>query len=346
MTIILAGDVGGTKTILGIYTFVNNVLLLQVQEKYESSKFKSFNELLQSFLSVVKVRVDIAVFACAGPILDRSVHLTNLKWKINADNLEKKFCIDRVELINDLQGIACAVPELSKNKLFLLTMNASDISGNKAVLAPGTGLGMATLVKCRQEWHAVASEGGHADFAPVDELQIQLLLYLSKGQQCDIESVLSGQGILNIYNFLKKMEVIPKCINNGNFLHFGSIANLTKPLPKSMRFAIKETLRNPTAADISAAAIAKNDELSMKTMEVFVSILARTASNLALKSFATGGVYLAGGIVPKILPLLKNFSKQFCHKGKMQHLLKKIPVFVVMDERAALMGAALYAKSL
>ncbi len=309
MTIILAADIGGTKTILALYTFENNKLLLQTLEKYESKRFNSFSAILKCFLSVVKIPVDIAVFACAGPIQDRSVKLTNLKWTINADNVERKFHIERVELINDLQGIAYAVPELSK--LHQLNKNKPDL-GNKAVLAPGTGLGMATLVRCGQDWHAVPSEGGHADFAPTDELQTQLLVHLARKQHVDIESVLSGQGILNIYNFLKSMGE-------------------------------KETLRKPDAAAISTAAIERKDALSIKTMEIFTCIFAQTAANLALQSIATGGIYLAGGIVPKILPLLGNFNKQFCHKGKMQHLLRKIPVFVVTDENAAVMGAAAYA---
>lgn len=310
MTIILAADVGGTKTILGLYTFENNKLLLQMQERYESSRFKSFSQVLQTFLSVAKLPIDIAVLACAGPIEKRKVKLTNLNWIINADDIERKFHIDRVELINDLQGIAYAVPEIPLQRLFSLNRNKPDTSGNKAILAPGTGLGMATLVHCRQEWHAVPSEGGHADFAPTDEIQTQLLAYLARKGQVDIESVLSGQGILNIYYFLKK---------NGT--------NETKP----------------TAEDISIAAIERKDKLSVKTMKVFVSILERTAANLALQSIATGGVYFAGGIIPKIIPLLKNFNKQFCHKGKMQRLLRKIPVFVVTDENAAVRGAAVYA---
>ena len=185
MSIILAADIGGTKTILGLYTFENNKLLLQMHERYESSRFKSFNEVLQSFISISKVPIDTAVLACAGPIENRKVKLTNLKWTINADNIERKFHIDGVELINDLQAIACAVPEISQEKLFLLVKNEPNISGNKAILAPGTGLGMATLVRCCQEWHAVESEGGHADFAPADELQIQLLMHLAKKEQVE-----------------------------------------------------------------------------------------------------------------------------------------------------------------
>lgn len=310
--IILAADVGGTKTVLGLYTYTNHSLILQASERYDSKRFNSFSDVLQSFLGAVKTPVNIAVFACAGPVQDNTVKFTNLPWKISARAVEKRFNIDRVELINDLQGIAYAVPECAK--LLALTKNKPDL-GNKVVLAPGTGLGMATLVRCGQEWHAVPSEGGHADFAPVDELQTRLLIHLVRKGQVDIESVLSGKGILNVYNFLKSME-------------------------------LKEMLRKPTAEDISAAALAKKDALSMKTMEVFTSVLARTASNLALNSFATGGVYIAGGIVPKIIPLLGKFMQQFKQNRVMRGFLGKIPVFVIMDHDIAVFGAARYACTL
>lgn len=322
MAILLAADIGGTWTRLALYTYTDHSLRVQVQERYESKKFRTFSGVLKSFLAVAKMPVDTAVFACAGPIQDNTVRITNLPWNFSGKGLERQFHIDRVVLINDVQAVAHAIPDLGK--LENLTRNKPDPAGNKAILAPGTGLGMAVLVKCGAEWHAVPSEGGHADFAPVDPLQIQLLVHIAKKRRADIECVLSGPGIVNIYDALMRLGM--------------------KESP-----AVHRQLRKTrdASAVITASALGGEDALCVKTMDIFVDILAQAAGNLVLQSLATGGVYLAGGIASQVLPLLgKKFVARFQHKPPMQDVLKKIPVFVVQDQNAGLMGAATVAARL
>ncbi len=312
MQTVLAGDIGGTKTRLAIAEVSGSQVKPVFDESFQSRNFPSFDSLLGEFLSGKAVPAS-AAFGIAGPVEGRSVDVTNLPWRIHADELMKRFGFSRCTLLNDLEATACGLPALCEEDLLTLQDGFADAIGNAAVIAPGTGLGEAGLFWDGKVHRPFATEGGHSSFSPESELEMDLLKHLkARYAHVSWERVVSGEGLLNIYEFLRMN------------------------LPDS-------SMRD--AAAISQAALDGSDATCVQALECFVKLLGTEAGNLALKVMSRSGIYIGGGIPPKILPVLKNgaFLEAFLNKGRMRHLLEKMPVRVILDDRAALYGAALRA---
>lgn len=319
---ILSGDIGGTKTRLAICR-VEGVQVSVLQEtEYPSRRFDSFELLLADFATRAPLPAH-AAFGIAGPVQGRTVHTTNLPWQIDADALQARFGFKTCSLLNDLEATACGIPALGNDDLLTLQSGDPDARGNAAVIAAGTGLGEAGLYWDGQRHLPFASEGGHASFSPQTELEIALLQFLqARTAHVSWEQVVSGTGLLDLHDFLRGYR------------------QLTAPdwLTAQMR-------SGNAAAVISTAALDGSDPVCQETLAVFLHLYGAEAGNLALKMMSRGGVYIGGGIAPKILPLLKNgvFMAAFVDKGRMRPLLEKMPVRVILNDRAALYGPALRA---
>lgn len=309
---ILAGDIGGTHTRLALY---DGRKLIR-EEIFFSKEYSALIHILHEFLKEHK-EVKKAVFGVAGPVKDGKCKVTNLPWFIDAREISEKAHIPDVMLINDLLANAYGIRALKEDEFFILN-KGEKAKGNCCLISPGTGLGEAGLYWDGKRHHPFATEGGHSDFAPVDKLQCELLHYLQgRYDHVSYERILSGPGISDLYHFfrdVKKENPIP-----------GPLTDLP-PL-------------------VSSKAIEKNSVICEKTMRLFVSIYGAESGNLALKLLALGGVYIGGGIAPRILPLLKDgvFMESFFTKGRFKELLRHIPVKVILNENTALLGALEFA---
>jgi glucokinase len=318
---LLAGDVGGTKTNLALYA-PEGGLNPETEATFKSAEYPSLEAVVSEFLVRAALPVEKAVFGVPGPVVDGHSTTTNLPWVIYEAKLQAALGIQQAKLLNDLEATAYGVPNLPDSDLHTLN-DASPRSGTKIVVAPGTGLGEAILFFQNGHYHVIPSEGGHADFAPTNLLEIRLLRYLmGKFGHVSYERVCSGSGIPNIYAFLKKQ-------------HFA------EELPE-MKKALKQAA-DPTPIIVQKA-MAGECDLSIATLNTFVSILGAEAGNLTLEVMAMGGVYLGGGIPPKILTKLKDgtFMASFVNKGRFAEMLAKVPVYVILNEKTALFGAACY----
>jgi len=318
---ILAGDIGGTKTVLAVYPRCVEALQPSVEQTYASQDHNDLESIIESFLERVDGPIGRACLAVAGPVDGGRVRMTNLPWEIDAQRISTRFGFEHLELMNDLEAIARSIPFLSPLDLFTLHPAKHDPHAPIAVIAPGTGLGEAYLTWDGATYQSHASEGGHADFAPTGELQSDLLTFLRKELgHVSIERVASGAGIPNIYRFLRG-----RCFAKES----PALAELL------------ERTDDPTPPIVSAA-VNSRDALCEETLRLFVSILGAEAGNLALKLLATGGIYLGGGLPPRILPFLQSdrFLAAIHGKGRFEPLLKRIPVHVILNHRAALLGAA------
>jgi glucokinase len=278
------------------------------------------DEIVAEFLKGKNLPVTHAGFGVAGPVQDGQSHATNLPWVVDAGVLARELKLASVALINDLEAIAYGIATLGAGDFATLQAGDPAARGNAAVVAPGTGLGEAGLYWDGSRHHPFATEGGHSSFAPTDELEDALLLYLRRQfHHVSWERILSGPGLFNIYKFLR---------DTGR-------GEETKPLAEEIR------LGDP-AAVISKTALAGKSELCSSALDLFVHLLGAEAGNVALKTLARGGVYLGGGIPPKILPRLEGpaFLKAFAGKGRMRPLLETIPVRVILTDQAGLRGAA------
>lgn len=297
--------------------------VLTVHEvSYASRDHKTFEGLLDDFLSGTPVP-EHAAFGIAGPVQGRVVQTTNLPWRIDADALQQRFGFARCTLLNDLEATAYGLAVLGDADLLTLQAGMPDACGNAAVIAAGTGLGEAGLFWDGQRHRPFATEGGHASFSPRDELEMEFLLQQRRQHQhVSWERIVSGMGLLSLYEFLCTYRKVPT--------------------PQSLA---EEMRRGDAAAVISQAAMSGSDEICVETMDRFVHLYGAEASNLALKLMCHGGVYIGGGIAPKILPLLESgkFMDAFLNKGRMKPLLETMPVKVILNDRAALLGAALRA---
>lgn len=319
---ILAGDIGATKTLMAL---VDRESSLWVAEKiYPSKNYATFEELLIDFQGVIydilkNSPLTAACFGVAGPVVDERCETTNLPWVITVSDLRELLCCKKVFLINDLEAIGYSIPLLSQEELSPLNPNASQSTGHAALIAAGTGLGEALLYWNGEGFQVMASEGGNVDFAPRNELQIELLRYWqAQLPYVSYEHVSSGPGLLRIYQFLRAKG-------------YGQ-----EPAWLSQRLQEED----PSAV-IAEVALAKENELCMQALEQFVLIYGAEAGNLALKGMALGGIYLGGGIAPKILPKLHegSFMQAFIDKGPFANLLSSIPVQVILNPKAGLLGA-------
>ncbi len=317
---ILAGDIGGTKVNLALFDNAARVM----EKRYESRKFSGIEEILDHFLKDTDLKIEKACFGVAGPIVEGKCSLTNLPWQVDAESLKKKLAINTVWLINDLVATAYSIPYLGFDDVEVLQTGTSADNGAISVVSAGTGLGQAFLIPEKTGNYIILdSEGGHCDFSPRNGLESELLFFLQKKySRVSIERVVSGPGLLDIYAFFK------------------SVANKegveSEPEPVG------------STASIIDRAIAKESPVCEKSLKLFISLYGALAGNLALQYLSCGGVYLAGGIAPKVLPLLKEygFMGAFIAKGRFENYLLEIPVKVVMNETAPLLGAAQYASSI
>ena len=316
---ILAGDVGGTKTNMALYQLDKGSLTTIKEKRYPSKDYHSLEDIIHDFSGgALPDRICAAV---AGPVIKGKSKLTNLSWTLDSEALSAS--LQRpVSFINDLQATAYGLAGLKENERALIAPGDAAAEGNIAIIAPGTGLGEAGLYWDGQAYHPFATEGGHSDFAPRTETDIELFRYLQQQfGHVSWERVVSGMGIKTLYHFCTeaKKEKVPEW--------------LTKRM---------ET--EDAAAVISQAALKREDPVCAEVMDLFVRFFATEASSLVLKLMATGGLYLAGGIPPKILPLLQNenWEKNFDNNGRMHDLSEKVPVYAVLNDKMALMGAAYY----
>lgn len=319
---LLAGDIGGTKTVLALISEEVGIRSPLIESSFPSGDFDSLEAIITLFLRDVDIdQVTSASFGVAGPVIDDQAEITNLPWIVDANGISRAFDLRRVNLLNDLEALANAIPHLKGIDLDTLNHGEREPHGAIAVIAPGTGLGEAFLIWDGAGYQAHPSEGGHASFAPTSPLQQSLLAYLNHCYpHVSYERVCSGIGIPNIYRFLRDSDLFPV------------------PEDLDTRLVAAE---DPTPI-IAGLAEAGEVEVCVATMKLFVEILADEASNMALKVLATGGVYLGGGIPPRILPALRDprFMEIFSRKGRFAELMESLPIHVILNRKAALYGAA------
>lgn len=322
---ILAGDIGGTKTNLALFDEAANGALSKVEVRtFHSNDYAGLEAVIEEFMRGREVPIRAAAFGVAGPVIDGVCRATQLPWIVSRTSLQEVLSIRDVWVINDLEATAYGVPALKAGQLVTLNEGSRASGGNLAVIAAGTGLGEAALIWDGTRYHAMASEGGHVDFAPRNELEIELLRYmLGVKHRVSYERILSGPGIVNIYNFFK-----------------------TRGLAEEPEWLRREIESSTDAAPvISEAALKSRAEICVKTLDLFVSIYGAQAGNLALTIKATGGVFVGGGIAPKIIEKLTDgtFLAAYKDKGRLSHVVEAAHVSVIMEPQTALFGAGHYA---
>jgi glucokinase len=321
---LIAGDIGGTKTDLAIYTTESGPHAPIAQRQFRSAQYPSLQAIVGEFLADVNLPVDRACFDVAGPVIDGHVRTTNLPWDMDEVTLAKELSFRVVHLLNDLEAVARAVPVLRPADIITVHEGQPVEHGAIAVIAPGTGLGESFLTWNGAAYIAHSSEGGHSDFAPADGRQIRLLQFMfERLDHVGVERVCSGIGIPNIFEYLRDVERIPED------------AEFAKQLARAED-------RTRMIVDAAVSATAPNG-LCRATVEMFVSILAAEAGNLVLKVLGTGGVYMTGSLAVRAVPMLQQpaFLQAFTNKGRFRELMNRVPVHVI-TARAALLGAAAY----
>lgn len=344
---VLAGDIGGTKTLLALYSRAGGVRAPLAESSFPSSQYDSLDAVVREFLRQTGITIEAAAFGVAGPVIDGAAQITNLPWEMSESGLARSSGVRSVKLLNDLESIANAIPILEDADVAKLNAVAPAARGAIGVVAPGTGLGEAFLVATPAAsqfrpaagtehvagtepgvYRAFPSEGGHCDFAPNTDLEIEMLRYLLPvfDGHVSYERVCSGIGIPNIYNFMKwsGYAELPEIEHELNAAH--------DPTPVIMSHAMSDAPSPRCKA----------------TLDMFCSVLAAQAGNLALTVMATGGLYLGGGIPPRILPALQrgSFLQSFLSKGRLRSLMEQIPLRVIVNSKAGLLGAARIAMNL
>lgn len=324
---LLAGDIGGTKTTLALFADADALAMPVVEATFASTHYASLDAIIHEFLRQHPLPVSRVALGVAGPIMGDTAYITNLHWQVNRRQLADQLNGVTVYLLNDLAAIANALPILPPADLHPINPGQAIAGGTIAVIAPGTGLGEAFLVWEGERYRACSSEGGHADFAPTNDWEMDLWRYLRAGLGFDhisYEAVCSGLGIPNIYKYVQVSGYAEE--------------------PAWLAQALAAT-QDPTPVIVNAALDeARPCEICTATLDTFVGILGAEAGNLALKVLATGGVYLGGGIPPRILSKLTTgrFMAAFCNKGRFTDILRTVPVFVIGNPKAGLLGAAYY----
>jgi glucokinase len=321
-TLILAGDIGGTKARLALFRTNERRCLPVRDELFSSRDYAGLEDVLQKFIPEKSGTIRCACFGVAGPVVGGRVRTTNLPWNVEAGRLRRKFRIPTVLLMNDLEAMAYGTRGLRARDLRTLNPGRPGPSGNRAVIAAGTGLGEAILYWDGADYKASASEGGHTDFGPRNPIEVELLEYLSKQfNHVSYERVVSGPGLFRIYQFLRDRR--------------------SSREPSWLTERLK---REDPATVITETGSNGSHPLCVRALDLFVSLYGAEAGNLALKSMAAGGVYLGGGIAPKIINKLLDgsFMKAFTAKGRYAAMLGRIPVRVILNEKTGLLGAAQY----
>jgi glucokinase len=321
---LLAGDVGGTKTLLGLFDEGRPRPRLVARRSYDTNAFDSFTAILDAFARDVRdpFSVTAAAAGVAGPVIGDRAALTNIAWDISCGEIAARFSTTGVRLLNDLEAMATSVDVLDPDELLVLQAGIPRADGNAVVIAAGTGLGEAYLHRVNGRLRPVPSEGGHADWAARTDSEMGLLIMLrTQYGRAEVEHVLCGPGLLNIYRFT----------------HGGQECEPVRGLPPD---------RAPAA--VSNAALTGSCASCVEALSMFVSAYGAEAGNLALRGVATAGVFIGGGIAPKILPSLQDgrFMEAFRAKGLMTELVSKVPVKVIVNPEAGLLGAAVAAQEL
>lgn len=320
---ILAGDIGGTHTRLAFLEDKSGRLIGVAEETFPSREYASLEAVVQKFIATHPLPITCACFGIAGPVRHGRSDATNIPWLVDSTLVAHELGLKSVGLINDLEANAWGIAVLEAEDFVVLNQGASDTSGNAAIISAGTGLGEAGLYWDGRQHFPFATEGGHTDFAPRKRLEVELLEYLLKQfPRVSYERVVSGPGLLNIYRFLR---------DSGR-------GEEPPWLAEQMR-------DEDPGAVISQAALSGKSELCAQALDLFVSLYGAEAGNLALKVMATGGVFLGGGIAPKIAQKLRDpvFLDAFTAKGRMKPLLQAMPVRVILNDKTALLGAARFA---
>ena len=319
--VILAGDVGGTKTNLALFQIEAGDLVPLKEKSYPTIKYKSFLEMVSIFHTDDMPRINGICLGVAGPVTQGKVYGTNFPWAIDSEEISRELHIRSVSLINDMEANAYGLAAL-QDKDFETLMYGSKIRGNAALISPGTGLGEAGMFWDGSHYHPFACEGGHCDFSPRNELDIKVLQYFRKKyEHVSWERLLSGPGILDLYLFLRQISGIKE--------------------PQWLRNEM--STKNPSAT-ITGTAMEGKDSVCVETLDTFIRFLAIEAAQLALKYKATGGIYIGGGILPKIITGINReiFYNNFVQSGRLNALLEMVPVKVILNEKTALLGAAYY----
>jgi glucokinase len=319
---ILAGDIGGTKCNLALFEVQGNTFRKVVDHRYQSREFSSFEEVIHKFVSdtlsdtkkSIAGKIEAAGFGVAGPVIDRRVKATNLPWIVDGATLTKQLATEHVVILNDLEATAYSLGLMKPSELSVLNKGVPSAQSTQALVAAGTGLGEAILFWNGNSFAVAGSEGGHADFAPRTELEIELLRYMKKRNEfVSVELILSGRGFRTIHEFLCP-----------------SVQHPSFDQPEA-----------DSAPEITELALAGKCPVCVQTLDLWVTIYGAEAGNLALKVLARGGVWVAGGIAVKIRPKMEDgtFFRAFCQKEKFAALMAEIPIYMVLNEEAPLIGA-------
>lgn len=327
---ILAGDVGGTKTRLAFCRLEGGKIIRQQTDTFVSNDYSCLEEVVQNFIDKYGISVTKSCFGVPGPVINGEAKATKLPWHFKEDQISKDLNIPKVKLVNDLVATAAAVPHLMPEDLYVLhegkppghngSKGSESSESTIGVLAPGTGLGQAFVYTKAGQCHIMASEGGHADFAPTNEIEVKLFQYLrSKHDHVSYDRILSGPGLNSIYTFLKDTGFAPE--------------------PQELGKRLRE--EDPGKV-ITATGKTGEYKLCVKTLDIFASILGAQAGNMALTLMATGGIYLGGGIPAGIYKKLADGAtvNSYLNKGRLSYLVRNTPLYVILDDHTALLGAA------
>jgi glucokinase len=326
--LILAGDVGGTKVALALFDFQGGAIHHAAEKRYPAKDYPGLEAIVKEFLSEHRQegKISAACFGVPGPVRHGVLRLTNLPWTLDSRKLSLDLGIDHLFLINDLEANGYGIPELKADQVFTLSAGDASTAGNRALISAGTGLGEAFLVWNGKRHIPMASEGGHCDFAARNDDEVDLLRHLQKklGGRVSYERVIAGVGIKSVYDFLRDARKMEE--------------------PAWLKQRMENEDPNAVIGELGESG---TSEICAKTLDLVVGAYGAEAGNLALKVLATGGVYVGGGIAPKILKKLEDgtFMKAFTDKGRLSELLINTPVRVILESRAALIGAAAYAEA-
>ena len=319
--VILAGDIGGTNARIAFFEVEQRRLRCIHEHVYPTHEHPNLESAIASFIGEYRAKPIAACFGIAGPVSGgRRAEMPNLNWVVDADDVAREIGIESVELLNDLEANAYGIGALEPTDLLSLNEGCAEASGNQGVIAAGTGLGEAGLYWDGKTHRPFACEGGHVDFGPGDELQTEMLVHLRREfVHVSWERVISGPGLFNVYRFLR---------DTGR--------------GEEPAWLKEELAHNDPSVHIARLGLESKSELCIRALEIFVSMYGAESGNLALKLMATGGIFIGGGIAPKILRKLQEggFMAAFMHKGRSEHLLRHIPVRVILNDKSALLGAA------
>ncbi len=323
--IILSGDLGATKTVLALYALTGKELKPVRWQRFLNNEHDNHVEIIDIFLRGEKYPPQIGCFGVAGPVCGNTIRMTNLDWLVNGEEIKQRYGLDQVFVVNDMVAAIMGAIRQPEEKLHTINPGKSNQDGNIAILAPGTGLGEAFLIKDKNRLLPVASEGGHADFSPRNQEQLELLAFLLKeDHHISMEKVCSGPGIINLFSFFVRQMTVEKALQE----------QLEQAADKPKIIVI---------AALEALDAGNHDHICVRVMDIFTDILAAESANLALKTLSTGGLFIGGGIPPKILPFFhKDKFMSIFARGMYRQLLADIPVHIVLDPQAPLLGAAAY----